>query len=289
MKKKLLLFTASCGLIYLSLSSNSSGPAQNSNGDRTGRINAGNTCVSGGCHSGGSGLVTCVVEVRRKAWGASSTPVTGFIAGDDYLITLKGTHPSLTKFGFQLLAVEGSKTGTTQFGTFSNLPSGTHSKTVTGVDIIEHSTALSKTGSDYVVNLEWKAPATTSATTMTFCAVINAVNGNGVSTGDIASELTSLTLQNTTSIENVTGSMHINAYPNPVVGNNLNLAMDNVQQGDYDINVYSVNGTHIYQKEMKVNTNQASTTVNTERWAAGLYIIHINNGEHQKMINVIKQ
>lgn len=289
MKKNLLLFTSCMGLLYLSLSSYKNGPASSNSQDYTGRIISTNNCGSAGCHTGGTGTTTCAIEVRRKDWGASSTPVDGFIEGKDYLVTVKGTNAALAKFGFQLLVVEGAKNGNKQIGTFSSLPAGTHSKTLGGIDIIEHSSAMAKTGADYVVDLEWTAPATTTATSLTFCAIMNGVNDNNQESGDKSSAPVQLTLQNTTSVQTVSGSMHINAYPNPLTGNNLNLNMENVQQGDYNINVYDVNGANIYNKEFRINSNQAATTINTERWAAGIYIIHIYNGEHQKMINIVKQ
>lgn len=289
MKKQILLFTAACGITYLTLSSSATGPAQNGHGDRTSRINTGLFCATSGCHTLGTGTTTASIEVRRKAFGASSAPVTDFIQGEDYLITFKGTHPTLAKFGFQLLAVEGAKNGTTQCGTFSNLAASTHSKTVSGIDIIEHSMALSKTGSDYVVNMEWKAPATTSATTMTFCGVINAVDGGGTAFGDVPSALITVTLQNTTSVEQVKGNMHIKAYPNPITSNYLTLEMENVKTGTYTVNAYSVNGAHVYHNELNLTSGKATQPINTERWAAGNYILHIHNGESQKMITVVKQ
>ena len=290
MKKKLLLFTTACGFIYLTLSSNAGGPAKMANQDYTGRKMSTNSCGTLGCHAGTTGTTTAAIEVRRKDWGASSTPVDGFIAGKEYIVTLKGTNASLTKFGFQLLAVEGDKNSNTQMGSFSNLPAGSHSKALSGIDIIEHDAPMSKDGSgNYTVNVDWTAPATTSAASVTFCAIINGVNGNGQVSGDKASDPVQLTLQNTTSIENVTGSIRINAYPNPIVGNYLNLNMENINQGNYSIYVYNVNGSNIYNNEIKVNANQATATINTERWAAGMYVVHISSGEHQKMITVIKQ
>src|SRR5690349_6756784 len=98
MKQKLLLFTACAAFIYLTFSSNASGPAAIGNGDKTGRIVPSQTCSTPGCHGTGAPGTTCSIEVRRKEWGATSTPVNGFLPGKTYLVTIKGTHPSLSKF-----------------------------------------------------------------------------------------------------------------------------------------------------------------------------------------------
>ena len=106
MRKKSLLITATTAIIYLTISSYSGGPAHNMEGNKTGSPGSSSTCS--GCHSGGGGTTTGAIEVRLKSAGASSTPVTSYVAGETYIITITGGNPTagLDDFGFQFTALK---------------------------------------------------------------------------------------------------------------------------------------------------------------------------------------
>ncbi len=287
MKRKLLLFTASCGFFYLALTSNTIGPAKSGNGERTGR--GGASCAQGGCHTGGGGNTTATIEVRRKDWGSLSSPVTDFVAGKQYMVTLKGTNANLAKFGFQLLAVEGTQTSSVAAGTFSSLPAGTHQQTVAGMPVVEHSSALSKDGSgDYVVTVDWTAPASTSASTISFVGIINAVNGNGQVSGDDPSSTVAVSLQNTSNIATVNNKINLQVSPNPVT-DNLNLSLSNVAVGVYDMAVYDMTGRKMHGEKITVNGTQTDVKVNAANWASGNYVVYISKEGMDKMVTIVKQ
>lgn len=286
MNKKILLFTFTVGLLYISLSSYVNGPAAHANSDYTGRPGSFGTCKNAGCHTGGPGTTTCTIEIRSKGWGDTTAIVNsfGFIPNRDYTVTIKGTNASLAKFGFQLSAVS----GTASAGTFSGFPANVHEATGGGIKIVEHSSPLSKDGSgNYVATFSWKSP--TSSSPVTFYGIINAVNDNNSTAGDDPSSSVNFTMQDASSVANINGRLSIKAYPNPVAGNYLNLQIENAVQGNYTINAYNVAGSHIYHTEVFVNSKQVNTAINTERWAAGVYVLHIHDGSAQKMITIVKQ
>lgn len=119
---------------------------------------------------------------------SGSTPVTTYTPGSSYTIRITGVFTTssssiiLPKFGYQVAAVKTAATGTNA-GTMT-APSGSHLTSVPGINITEHSAPLTATtgtggtGTTYVVNIPWTAPATGTGS-VTLYGVINAVNGTG--------------------------------------------------------------------------------------------------------------
>jgi hypothetical protein len=284
MKQKFLLFTGSVFILFLSLSSYKNGPAAANQSDFTGRI-VGQNCFMAGCHSGGSGTTTCTLQVRRKDWGPTSTPVTGFISGMKYIVTISGQN-TLPKFGFQVCAVSAGAS----VGTFSALPTGVHEGTATGgIKIVEHSAPLAKdTGGMYKVSFEWTAPSIT--TPISFHGILNAVNGDSAVTGDKPSGTVNVTLQDHTSIANlVEERSDFIAYPNPVVGNVLNIHLKNAAQGNYTVRVYDAKGSTIYNQATNHTGSDFDVIVNTEKWSSGLYFIQLQSDyRDSRIITIVK-
>lgn len=100
MRKKSLLITATTAIIYLTLSSYSGGPAHNGTGNMTGSPGSAGNCT--GCHSGGGGTTTGAIIVRLKSAGTGSLPVTSYVAGETYTVTITGGNltAGLDDFGF---------------------------------------------------------------------------------------------------------------------------------------------------------------------------------------------
>ncbi len=182
MKKKIILLPLIGAMIYVVLSGSSAGAGLYSGVEGTGASGA----PGCSCHSGAATAST-TVSIQLYS---GTTLVTNYTGGASYTVRITGTQISgsltLPKFGFQVAAVN---TGTsTNAGTLSAI-AGTHPATVSGINLVEQSSAMSSTtgtggsGTTYVVNIPWTAPAAGTGS-VTLFGVINSVNGNGGSGGD---------------------------------------------------------------------------------------------------------
>lgn len=288
MKKRSLLFTASAALLYLTLSSYSGGPALNGEGNKTGSPGSSGTCAT--CHTGGSSLpaTTGSIELRKKIWGASSTPVTYYEAGETYIVTLKGTNSasSLTHFGFQFTALKDADNSAV--GTYGNLGTNVHGVPATSPNLVEQSAAIGKNGSgDYEVSFEWTAPASGEGA-VTLYAIINAVNNTGSTMDDKPSSTISLALKDVTGVSEISNTISFKAYPNPVQ-NTLNLEVDNADPGTYFINVYSSTGALVYQTQNVVNTLTSTKSIDLSGVTPGMYYVKVSKDGNSTTIPVLKR
>lgn len=178
MKKKFILLPFIALLGYVILSSYSSGPGFSSI-EGTGVLSTGCSC-----HNATATSSTAVSVQLYDATG--TTLLSNYVAGGSYKIRVTGTQTSgsftLPRFGFQVSAMVGSSTSTNA-GTLSAI-SGTHTVSVGGVNLVEHSSAILATtgsggsGTTYVVNIPWTAPSSGTGN-VTLRSVINAVNFDG--------------------------------------------------------------------------------------------------------------
>ncbi len=186
MNKKYLLLPAALIALYVSLASYSSGPASAISYDGTGA-----RASTAGCNCHGSAATSSTsVTITLDSAG---TPVTRYVAGQYYTITITGTQTSsslsLPKFGFQLSAVFASGSGSssaTNAGTLatSGLPTGCANRTMGSYHLIEHTTRLNPVsgtggaGTIYRETIGWVAPSSGGGPVKLF-GVINAINNSG--------------------------------------------------------------------------------------------------------------
>jgi len=288
MKKKSLLITLLAGMTYVTLSSSTNGAAADGNGDRTGRLGSSVTCGAAGCHAGGAGTTTCAIEIRKKSAPTGSI-VTSYDADSVYIVRITGTNPtsSLTKYGFQIICVNGVG-GTTNVGTWQNLPTGAKSTSNTSTNslkIIEQSSPQAKNGSgNYEIDLEWKAPTSGNAT---FYAIINAVNGTGTVGGDAVSSSTQVTLQKSASVGNTAFETAVAVYPNPAT-DVITVDAKNITSGDVKVQVADLRGKIIATQVTTANSGIMSTSIDCSKWAAGMYYVCISKGTETKVVPVVK-
>lgn len=288
MKKKNLLITLFAGMAYLTLSSSDNGAAAGGNGDKTGRLGSTVTCGAAGCHAGGAGTTSCAIEVRKKS-APTGAIVTSYNADSVYIVKIKGTNPTsaLTHYGFQVIAVNGVG-GTSNVGTWQNLPSGAKSTSNTSTNsltVIEHNAPLAKNGSgNYEIDLEWKAPASGNAT---FYAIINAVNNTGSVGGDAVSSSTQVTLQKSASVSNTNLETAVTVYPNPAT-DVITIDTKNITSGDVKVQVADLRGKVIVAQTTTANNNTMSTSIDCSKWAAGMYYVIISKGTETKVVPVVK-
>ncbi len=147
----------------------------------TGAISEGN-CTS--CHSSYS-LVTSGNQWNRIRI-TSNIPSTGYLPDSTYTITLTYAESGISKFGFQLTALDTTNAAAGTFSTADNRTS-TSSTSVGGKTryyIGQTTTGSAKVGTDSTAwTFKWKAPSTNVGKVKLYTTV-NAANNNGSDNGD---------------------------------------------------------------------------------------------------------
>ena len=198
MKQKIVLFVF-VGLVSVLLSSYRSGYAAQAGGDGTGA-----TGSSGcSCHGFSSSIAT-TVELD-----SAGVPVTTYIPGMAYTVKIaatNGTTSTLSSFGFQVAVVQSTNAGTSGAvgaGTWGSMPTNVQLTTAANsglpMDLVEQSSRIAATsgsggnGTTYVESIPWTAPASGTGSVVIY-GVMNAVNGNGSSSGDKNNVATPVTI-----------------------------------------------------------------------------------------------
>lgn len=270
MKKKALLFILVAGMGYVTLSSSSGGPGGNLTGAR------GSSPSCGSCHGGGSGAPTLNIRVDT----AGGVEVTKYTPGKTYTVTVTGSHPSLTKFGFQYTAVSGTGGAQINAGTLTALPSQTATHTASTLTILEHTSTINGPLSK---SFTWTAPAT-GVGNVTMYLTVNAVNGNGSDNGDISGNMNKVLAQYpvVTEVANVNNDINITAFPNPAT-NTLNIQAANIF-GNYNVEAFDFTGRSVLN-----TTVNGIASINTSNWAPGVYNVVVTGETGHKAIQVVKQ
>lgn len=275
MNKKILLFSATLGMIYLVTSSKVSGPANALSANLTKT-----SCGGSGCHAAGSASITTGIVITPDG---SGSPITNgkYTPNTNYTVVLSGFNTSsstLSKFGFQIAA---TKSDGTQAGTLSAAPTGTAIKTLSGISILEHSMALNQgtLPGSYSVTFKWKAPAA-GAGAVSFDYIMMGVNGNNLTTGDIPSPSRVTTFNETpASINEKINNIASKVYPNPC-SNVLNI--ETATNAKFMATVYDVTGRQVIAPSHQSSIDVSSLT-------NGLYMLRLNTEEGQQTVSFIKQ
>lgn len=169
-------FPNSTGIKY------SAGPAH-TGVDKTGGPISSGSCSS--CHGSVSSATTTTITVREAS---TNNVVTQYVGGTLYKITVQVANPSYNHFGFQMVATK--MPFNQNAGSFGNFfTANTQVSSFQGRSYLEHDGA-SSSGSFEVF---WTAPAAFSGN-VTFYYNANAVNDNGVNSGDAPGAASSLVL-----------------------------------------------------------------------------------------------
>lgn len=285
MKKRILLFTASIILGSALIMSYQTGPATLGY-NLTGAVNGAQSgCMQTNCHIGGAytnGFVSVTLydstgSIQMNTWKPNYAHKAVFSI----------SNCSSPKIGFQISVGYYNGTDTVMAGTMSNASLGLHFFTAQGFQVLEHSSPITVTGSQVTRNFEWLSPNATSIDTILFFVAVNNVDGNGAVTNDNSSVYVMKVGRNTASVKEVGINQRINAYPNPFT-DKLNIKMENVASGTYTINILDLRGKVIATETANVNKNH-ETSVNTEKWAAGMYYVNFRNGTATQTMVVVKQ
>lgn len=172
--KKAILIPLSAVFAYLTLSSNSNGTLQSST-----------FAGCPGCHTASSNTTISSITFVNQSTGL---PVSNgqYTPGTAYTVTLNGANATQPAFGFQLRS---KNSASTLVGTWTATMTGT---TVSN-SLLTHSSPRTITSGAATVTGTWTAPAAGTGT-VTFEAIINAVNLSGTNAGDMVSSIFSTTL-----------------------------------------------------------------------------------------------
>ncbi|OSZ79463.1 hypothetical protein CAP35_14785 [Chitinophagaceae bacterium IBVUCB1] len=270
MKIKMLLFTATIGLGYLSLSSYSAGPSASA-----GHVAVSGCGSTGSCH-GAKNTATAVAIVIKD--GVTTITNNKYTPGKKYAITITGTNSSKTQFGYQFSATK----GTSSVGTISNIPTGSKSATASGITVVEQSAPIAS-AFGLLITFDWTAPAAGNGP-VTLSAAVNAVDGTG-GTGNDVYNTTQVTLtESTTGIQTVVRESIAVLFPNPAT-NVLNIQLKTHAKANAAIlNSFG-------QKVKELTLNQGITSTDVAELPAGLYYISIaTDGENvSQTLSFIRQ
>lgn len=280
--KKALLFSASLCIAYLCFTSYSIGPIAGGAGNLSGSEGS-SSCSGGTCHPPSNALFTyaSALGIASLYSNPSATyPVLGsYVPGTKYWVKiLAGNRKPLPKFGFQASCVSGTTTKVNAgnieaiAGSFTAVRPGT-------IKVIEHTKALSATSFQYVSVFEWTAPPAGTGD-VTFYVVVNAVNDDGLSTGDEPSgAMTQIFKENTSSSVKIKSNIASKIYPNPC---NDVLNIETASKNKLMSSVYDLAGRQVIAPSHQNNIDVSSLT-------AGFYLLRLNTEDGQQTATFVKQ
>lgn len=283
MNKKILLFSASLGMVYLAISGNAAGPGKTGNGNLTGSPGSTATCSGSTCHSAASASNTTTQiggPIFLTVKGGAPEAAGLYNPGVTYVVRLAGENKfARPKFGFQVTAVK--KSDGTKAGTLvATNTTQTQLVAIGGRDIIEHKTPINTTlGGLCDITFEWTAPPTGTGD-VDFYAVINAVNGTGSTDGDQPSPSLKATFKDkTTSIGEIKNNIASKIYPNPC-SNVLNI--ETAGTAKFMSTVYDLAGRQVIAPGHQSN-------IDVSALAAGVYLLRLNTEDGQQTATFVKQ
>ncbi|MCP4442822.1 MAG: T9SS type A sorting domain-containing protein [Aureispira sp.] len=190
MKLKTITLLALGLFTLILLNSNSTGPAANSNGDRTGSpLSVGGNSTCGTCHSGGSFGTSFTIVAKD----AQNNTVTSYLPDSSYTLEFTiGTTSAPSGFGMQATVLNSGNTTST--GSLTNASANAKVTAVNGTqDVIEHN-STSATNS---FSITWTAPSAGNGDVNIYGAGL-AVDGTGGTSADNSSTATTLVLTEAT-------------------------------------------------------------------------------------------
>ncbi len=276
MKKSSIILIAVAALIYVTLSSDIDGAAHHGHGDVTGAPSGGiGKCQTSSCHGGNNASTIVKLQVLDSS---TMLPITNYNSGQTYLITLNGdataVSTNLPGWGFMVSAVSGSHAYAGTYTIPTALTSSIHTYPCGATTIVEQTTTLRQitTGTNtYATQFYWTAPSGTSDS-VSFYSVLNAVNGNGGSSGDYPNAAPRVTIYPnvSTAIPGIKGAVNpISIYPNPA-RDQINLSCN---EKITDVSILNFQAQTVYS----ATGNSENLSINTADLPAGTYFVRINN------------
>ncbi|MGY8951081.1 MAG: choice-of-anchor V domain-containing protein [Flavobacteriales bacterium] len=261
--KKLLLFTSVIlGLIIMTYPKAITGFAGGSPGGKTNSPMDGQNCTA--CHAGsinsGQGSVTITSDI----------PASGYIPANTYTITVESSHPSYTKYGFELTAESfGNKTGG------FTIVNSSQTKLINGGNAVTHKIGGTLGSASKTWSVNWTAPAAGNMS-VDFYATSVTANGNSQNSGDnVYTANYSVNEEVSVAINNVSTDLEVTFNGSELIINGTSSLMA--------LNVYDIKGKLI-SNQYEV---QLPSTINTINLSAGIYIVNSLDINGIRMTNKI--
>lgn len=257
---------------------NTGAPGDDANPNGTPRI-----CTY--CHFGAA-----APTVSIRVLDADGDSVSTYIPGQQYTarVTINTNVPSLTGFGFQMIALRDS--GNTDLDGFSDPGNNTvnNYKIATipnGRTYAEHDNV---SVNNSVFNVVWTAPAAGTGP-ITFYTAGNAVNRNGSTSGDGAAATTlKLTEQSATSAPELSdASLQMKVWPNPV-SDIARVEINTAQAGQYQFRVVDISGKTVWQQTQRLGQGASWLEIPAAVWAPGMYCLEAVSGDARQVIKLVR-
>ena len=220
----------------------------------------------------------------------SDIPDEGYEPGKRYTITANFERPGHVELGFQISPQnqQGDIIGSIE-------PTSTQTKLVGDNNgYITHTTSgISASDGKKKWSFNWTAPAKNSGD-LVFYGAFNASNNNNKSTGDSIFLSTLEVKENITiGIEDLDNSkaVEFTTFPNPFI-DQVNIKYQLLNKEMVSIDVYDVNGRlmdRLHQGMELPGTYTKPYNFSNQKYAGGLYIIHLKVGEVLHVREVLKK
>lgn len=237
----------------------------NSNGAPQGRTgspaSSGQTCNSGGCHSGPANSGESVTI-------STDIPSSGFEEQDDYQITVTGDDGgrNLTKMGFQASVESGA-------GHEGSLSSTSGNTQIVGNYITHTGSGTSAGGGQKSWSFDWNSATAPDQTTI--YAAVNFTNNNGLNSGDVVvTNSLTLTKDPTMNLEQ-RNLPRLEIFPNPA-HSRLTLATERPVTGP--LRITDLRGRLIHKVASSARDDAHHWTISVEELAAGTYLLKTPQG-----------
>ncbi|HCQ30177.1 MAG TPA: hypothetical protein DIU39_07820 [Flavobacteriales bacterium] len=228
---------------------------------KTGSPGDGSDCTS--CHSGTAQTASNSVTI------SSDIPVSGYVPGTTYTITVEGVQQNITKFGFEITAEDNANAKAGSWATANNETQVKSSNWVT------HTSSGTAGNGFKIWTMNWTAPVAGTGD-VTFYAAVNATNANGANSGDLIM-LNNITVQEdaSASVNNLATSK-ISVYPNPTADYiyiKSEQIIDNVQ-------IFDISGKNVYAGK--------SNVVNLKTLPQGTYFVRLEVNNTVSIQKIVK-
>ncbi len=232
-----------------------------------------NACHSGGAaDNSGSATVSIIFDNGN----------TTYVPGQTYIVKPRITHPSLNKFGFQIVSIRNSDNKNT--GTITLIDTsktrmqrptwGSYQDRWYVMHKIAGTSAVSANTGEWTY--KWKAP-TTNIGDITFYACYLAANSDGTNDKDDQSYYTKLVITPYKNVGLAASTNNISAlpvYPNPVK-DNINISFQLATAQYVDFAIVDLNGKTVYNTKQKFDSGNQNYNINNSNLSSGIYLLKL--------------
>jgi len=215
------------------------------------------TCTN--CHNGTPQTVT--------GWITTNVPVTGYVSGEEYEITLTAEDAAASKFGFEITSEDSEKSKIASFGLLNT----TETKFTNSNRAVTHTAnGITPAGNTKTWSFTWTAPEENKGD-ITFYASVNAANGNGFSSGDIIYKTSKKIFSSANRISDYSDALRL--YPNPSEGL-VNIEVSSLSTVR-NLLIYNEKGQEVKRLSLSSGNQQIDLSILPK----GLYFLRLQEGE----------